>query len=365
MRRLRAAVPRAELEAGLPASSGFGRARRTCADVLDYLAEESRLLLKRGDTWYWMADAYPAQDVTLAGNDPDNVLVLDVETKKAIGEIDREASITTVHEGAIYQVEGETWKVERFDYENRRAYARRVDSDYFTEAETDTDVRVLRLERRAARAPAAPADLWRGRRGRTLGRGFGRGEVHVTTLATQYKKVRFYTRESVGAEDIHLPPEELDTAGLRARRSPRRPPRRSGSRAATAAPRGAASGRLMRRVAPLFLRCQPTDLGLSTAGRARRTSAVRRSSSTTACRAGSGWREMLFDAHREVLAAALDVVRALRVRRTAVRRASARRARSGAARQGDGARACSSTSSPRRRAAAVRGRGGRAAEGAA
>ena len=37
------------------------------------------MLLKRDGTWYWMNDAYPAQDVTLGGADPDNVLILDVE----------------------------------------------------------------------------------------------------------------------------------------------------------------------------------------------------------------------------------------------------------------------------------------------
>jgi ATP-dependent helicase YprA (DUF1998 family) len=104
-----------------------------------------------------------------------------------------------VHEGAIYLVEGESWIVERFDHANRRAYAKRVDSDYFTDAQTDTEVRVLRLEKRASRSradapvavpfvpelpesvgppPPAPREgedhsIWR-------------GEVHVTTVATQY-----------------------------------------------------------------------------------------------------------------------------------------------------------------------------------
>ena len=74
---------------------------------------------------------------------------------------------------------------------------RAVESDYFTEAETDTELRVLRLERAARRGEAeAPA---------AEDYAVATGEVHVTTLATQYKKVRFYTRESVGAEDIHLP----------------------------------------------------------------------------------------------------------------------------------------------------------------
>ncbi len=233
---------------------GFAGANDTAA-ILDYLTEESRLLHRKDGTWYWMADAYPAQDVSLGGGAPDNVLVLDAETKLAIGEIDRAGSITSVHEGAIYQVEGETWIVERFDYENRRAYAKRVDSDYFTEAEVDTDVRVLRLEAREmrARASASAAEdysVWR-------------GEVHVTTVATQYKKIRFYTRENVGAEDIHLPPEELDTEAFVLTLS-----NESGVEIGLAAgDRGSAwhgLGALLRRVAPLFLRCQPRDLGLST-----------------------------------------------------------------------------------------------------
>ena len=299
----------AELE---DAATPFGATPETPA-VLDYLAEESGLLMKRGAAWHWMADAYPAQDVTLAGNDPDNVLVLDVETGKAVGEIDREGSITAVHEGAIYQVEGETWIVERFDYENRRAYVKRVASDYFTEAETDTELRVLRLERRRTRAlprePGAdgeddaedcpedcPEDcsVWS-------------GEVHVTTLATQYKKVRFYTREDVGNEPIHLPPEELDTQAFCLTLS---------EAAAEAlglegSDRGSAwrgVGRMLRRVAPLFLRCQPADLGLATEVRSghfgRPTVYL-----WDRVMGGVGLGELLFEAHREVFAAALEVVR--------------------------------------------------------
>ena len=71
-------------------------------------------------------------------------------------------------------------------------------------------VRVLRLERRRARDARGPSRR-RPRAAADEDCSVWRGEVHVTTLATQYKKIRFYTRENVGAEDIHLPPEELDT----------------------------------------------------------------------------------------------------------------------------------------------------------
>jgi DEAD/DEAH box helicase domain-containing protein len=233
---------------------GFGASPHV-AGVLDYLAEESKLLVKRKEgaraQWYWIADAYPAQDVSLAGNEPDNVLVFD-EDEQAIGEVDRASSLTAVHEGAIYQVEGETYKIEKFDYANRRAYARKLASDYFTEAETDTEVRVLRLEERALHLVedgTSDFEIWR-------------GEVHVTTVATMYKKIRFYSRENVGAGDIHLPPEEMDTEAFVLTLAPERAARLalvSGNHAAA----WGGVGRLLRRTAPLFVRCSVSDLGLS------------------------------------------------------------------------------------------------------
>jgi len=308
-------LPFREMSAGSGAEPGtlddpaYGGVR-DAAGVLDYLAEESRLLLKRDGVWHWMADAYPAQDVKLAGGEADNVLVLDADTKKAIGEIDRPTSITTVHEGAIYQVQGETWKVERFDYENRRAYVRRVESDYYTEAELDVSVRILRLEERRMRTradapveqPLIPVDhdhqdedhsVWR-------------GEVHVTSVATQYKKIRFYTRENVGAEDIHLPPEELDTEAFVLTLSEAA----ACELGLAGGDRGSAwrgVGSLIRRVAPLYLRCQPSDLGLSTHVRSPH---FRRPAITIydSVQGGVGLATILFQTYRDLCRAAFEVV---------------------------------------------------------
>jgi DEAD/DEAH box helicase domain-containing protein len=275
---------------------GFGASPQVPA-ILDYLTDESQLLQKRERTWYWIADAYPAHHVSLSGNEPDNVLVLDAETDKAIGEIDREGSLTAVHDGAIYQVEGRTWKVERFDYANRRAYAREVDTDYYTEAETDTDLRVLRLEQCAARRLDA---------GGVSSGDYAvfRGEVHVTTQATVYKKVRFYTRENVGAGEIHLPAEEIDTEAF-ALVLEEDVAQRLELDGAT----WHGLGMLVRRVAPLYLRCKPQDLGLSTQ---IRSAHFARPSLFLYDRmhGGAGLSSVVFRAHRELLGAALEVARA-------------------------------------------------------
>jgi len=298
---------------GLAGDSEFDAAQHA-PEILDYLAEESGFLHASGGTWYWMADAYPAQDVSLDGGEPDNVLILDLDSGKAIGEVDRESSLTQVHEGAIYQVQGVTWRIERFDHANRRAYARPVDSDYFTDAQTDTEVRVLRLEERGLRLRAswpvaqpelppsalpfdAPDDedysVWR-------------GEVHVTTVATQFKKISFYSRENVGAGDIHLPPEELDTEAFVLTVSD-----------ATAAELGLAGGdrgaawralgNLLRRLTPLYVRCAPSDLGISTQVRSPHFGrpAIYLYDRV---QGGVGLGELVFAEHRSLLAAALEVV---------------------------------------------------------
>jgi DEAD/DEAH box helicase domain-containing protein len=288
------------------------------AEVLDYLAEESGLLHRRAGRWFWMADAYPAQDVGLDSGEPDNVLILDAATEEAVGEIDRESSITTVHEGAIYQVEGETWIVERFDHANRRAYVRQVETDYFTEAETNTEVRVLRLElcRRRDREAWSVADPVAPEATPSLGAApalprvgedcsVWRGEVHVTTLATLFKKIRYYTRENVGADDIVLPPEELDTEAFVLTLSEET----ASELGLHGGDRGAAwhgVGNLVRRVAPLYVRCQPGDLGISTQVRSPH---FHRPALFLYDRVqgGVGLAELLFEGHREVLRAALEV----------------------------------------------------------
>ena len=306
----------ADDEGNLIGEDGFARAPHA-ADILDYLAEESGLLTRRGKTWFWMADAYPAQDVSLDGGEPDNVLVLDLESGQAIGEVDRESSITQVHQGAIYQVQGVTWRIERFDHRNRRAYARKVDSDYFTDAQTDTEVRVLRIEERALRRRAPQAiDRPTALEAHTTppppepedGEDYSvwHGEVHVTTVATLFKKIRFYTRENVGAGDIHLPAEELDTEAFVLTLSDRS----AWELGLMGGDRGAAwraLGSLLRRLSPLVVRCAPGDLGLSTQVRSphfsRPTIFL-----YDRIQGGVGLGELVFDQHRTLLAAAREVV---------------------------------------------------------
>ena len=173
---------------------GFGEAEGV-DEVLDFLTEDLGILVRSGDRYHFAAATFPAEGVSLTAADMDNVVIHDRDTGQVLAEIDRASSITEVYEGAIYGHQGEQYLVEEFRYDDRRVYVRRADVDYYTEADTETEVRVLHVDE-TARFAGYQAHLC---------------EVHVSTLAKAFKKIRFYTRENVGIGEIDLPPEEFET----------------------------------------------------------------------------------------------------------------------------------------------------------
>jgi DEAD/DEAH box helicase domain-containing protein len=167
----------------------------TIQELLAYL-EEHRVLRHADGRWYFTADTYPAEDVSLRSASPENVVIIDVTNHaQVIGEIDLHSAPLMVYEGAIYIHESRQYEIERFDYEHQKAYGRQVDVDYYTDAEAKTEIKVLDV--------AANADLAHGAK--------SNGEVSVTTLPVMYKKIKFHTHENIGSGRIHLPEQEMHT----------------------------------------------------------------------------------------------------------------------------------------------------------
>jgi DEAD/DEAH box helicase domain-containing protein len=95
------------------------------------------------------------------------------------------------------------------------------------------------------------------------------GDILARSQAAKFKKIRFHTHENVGYGDIDLPEEEMQTRALVLIFGPET----AGGRALAAldeAETGAVlsgTGTLIRNIAPVFLLCDPRDLGI--AGRVR------------------------------------------------------------------------------------------------
>ncbi|HVW86736.1 MAG TPA: DEAD/DEAH box helicase, partial [Bryobacteraceae bacterium] len=116
----------------LPLRTGERFGPHDPTDLCAFLAE-SGLLHRSGEAWHWTSDSYPADAVSLRSVSSDNFVVVDITGEsKIIGEVSFTAALTTLHEKAIYLHEAKQFHVERFDYKERKAYVKRVDSDYYT-----------------------------------------------------------------------------------------------------------------------------------------------------------------------------------------------------------------------------------------
>jgi len=151
---------------------------------------------RAGDRWHWTSESYPADAVSLRSVSSDNFVVQDVTKEpRIIAEVDFDSAPATLHEKAVYILEGRTYLVDRYDHEQRRAQVREAEVDYYTDAITYSKVRILDS---FAQEPVEQA-----RR--------SHGEVHVTSQVVGFKKIKFHTNENVGAGDLQMPENEMHT----------------------------------------------------------------------------------------------------------------------------------------------------------
>ncbi len=171
--------------------------------VLRYL-EEERVLRHSGDKWFWSNEAYPAEEISLRSASSENFVILNTsDENRVIGEVDLHSAPMLIHEQAIYLHQSKQFVIDQLDWDGRRALAREVEVDYYTDSIEESDIKVLSQEF-SEQIDAETCD------GATHAvRNFG--DVAVSTLVPKYKKIRFETHENVGFGAIHLPQLDKQT----------------------------------------------------------------------------------------------------------------------------------------------------------
>jgi DEAD/DEAH box helicase domain-containing protein len=194
-----------------------------------------------------------------------------------------------LHEEAIYLQDGAQYHVERLDWDEKKAYVRPVDVDYYTDALLGVSVNVLDT---FEHEPAPDLDR-------------SHGEVKLTALASMFKKIRFHTHENIGAGPIRLPEQTLHTTAYWTSMEPERWTA-LGREALEAGLQGMAHA--LRTVASLHLMCDPRDLGAL--GEVRSTS-TRRPTVTIyeVYPGGVGYARRLYELHTSLHADAAELVR--------------------------------------------------------
>jgi DEAD/DEAH box helicase domain-containing protein len=185
----------AAFELPFRAGDGFGRLPPDdLAANLDFL-EQSGVLHRSGDRYFWMSEQYPAQGVSLRSASAQRVTLQ--AAGATIGEVDEASAAWMVHPQAVYLHEARSYVVEDLDLVQRVAHLRLSDVDYYTEPRRETTVALLDI---AAESPARGAARFH-------------GEIAVTSIVTGYRKVQWFTHQHLGDGEVLLPPNELHTTG--------------------------------------------------------------------------------------------------------------------------------------------------------
>ncbi|WP_271852741.1 DEAD/DEAH box helicase [Planococcus maritimus] len=166
--------------------------------LLEYLQEEG-VLVRTSDRWHWMSDRFPAHDISLRSATQENVVIVDQSVPadtRVIGEMDRFSAMTLLHEEAIYLHQGTQFQVEILDWEEKKAYVREVDVDYFTDANLAIELKVISEDKNRK---LHQSNVFY-------------GDVAVLAMPTIFKKIRFDTHDNIGSGPISLPAEELHTS---------------------------------------------------------------------------------------------------------------------------------------------------------
>src|SRR5579872_3422476 len=231
----------------LPIRDGEKFGVHDVAEICRFL-EESGFLHHSAGAWHWTSDTYPADATTLRSITSDNFVVIDTTgAAEVIAEVSFPTALTTLHEKAIYLHEARQYHVERFDYDQRKAYVKSVDCDYYTDAIDYTQVRVLTEFESEPMAAASRVH----------------GDVRVNRQIVGFKKIKFYTMENVGAGKLSMPEQEMHTTAFWLHFSADFLARLGDFSPAEKQSGIGGLGNALRTVAALLLMCDPRDLGIA------------------------------------------------------------------------------------------------------
>ena len=116
-------------------------------ELLEFL-HQSGILHQSQNKYFWMKDSYPAASFSLRTASNQQVtlkLINSVDKISVLGIIDKDSAYWMVHPGAIYLHQGESFHVENLNLETNIASLSPIIPDYFTEPERQTSFTVDKL----------------------------------------------------------------------------------------------------------------------------------------------------------------------------------------------------------------------------
>ena len=184
-----AELPLTEADLGL-----FGPAAAGVAEELT----RRRMLRRRAAGWYWPHRSRAPAMTNIRGGSGNEVQVVEETTGRLLGTVDEASAHTSVHTGAVYLHQGETYLVSLLDLADAVALVQAGDPGYSTTAREVTDIEVGSALRTAGWGDAT----------------LSFGEVTVTRQVVSYLRRRPETGAVLGEHGLDLPPRTLRTRAV-------------------------------------------------------------------------------------------------------------------------------------------------------
>jgi DEAD/DEAH box helicase domain-containing protein len=169
------------------------------AEPVIEILEEDQNIKNIDGKWYWASSEYPAANVNLR-NIAGPVYTIQDQAKghQVIGTLDEISAMSQLHSHAVYLHGADTYFVDKLDLEQKIAFVKRQNLDYYTQSVQTSEIRIDETE---------AEEEWKGGI-------LGFGDVTVTTSIPMFKKIRFHSRDSLGFEKLELPPQILETVSF-------------------------------------------------------------------------------------------------------------------------------------------------------
>ncbi|MGZ4665451.1 MAG: DEAD/DEAH box helicase [Frankiaceae bacterium] len=162
--------------------------------VVAGLVRRGHLRAREGG-WYWTRQRRLMAD--LRGTDAP-VHIVELATGRLLGTVGAGSAAATVHPGAAYLHQGQTYVVEHLDLDDAVALVRAEQVEWTTTARDDTDIRIV------ATSAVTAGDGVR----------LGTGTVDVRHQVVGYARWQVMTGQYLGSFPLELPPQQLRTRAV-------------------------------------------------------------------------------------------------------------------------------------------------------
>lgn len=158
----------------------------------------SGLLRRRPAGWFWTHPQRAVDSIDLRSSEGRPLIIIEIGTGRVLGTIDPGAADRTVHPGAIYLHQGESWIVEEYLPDDLQALVRPANPGYFTQPKSISQARLLSV---AEERPFGCGHV-------------ATGEIELTSQVIGYLRRDEITLEVWDETPLDLPEHTMRTRGV-------------------------------------------------------------------------------------------------------------------------------------------------------